>query len=73
MLLGLSMCVSGVAVAMKSELMVCRCCRMLIQVSSDVGVAFHWEGDYFFIDVVLLFSDTPTWHILYRQVYGERR
>jgi hypothetical protein len=56
---------------MRSDLRVCPHCnhKILVRLSSDIGVAFHWEGDYFLVDVVLLFSETPLWLVLYRQAY----
>jgi hypothetical protein len=60
-----------VAVAMKSDLKVCPHCRknIIVRLSSDIGVAFHWEGDCFLVDVVLFFSESPLVHVLYREVY----
>lgn len=61
--------VSLVAVAMKSDLEVCPHCRKAVRLSSDVGVIFHWAGNYFLIDVVLLVPEASILPVLYREVY----
>ena len=56
---------------MKNDLMVCPHCRKdtIVRLSSNIGIYFHLKGDYFLIDVVLLFSETSLFHVLYREVY----
>jgi len=61
-----------VAVAMKSDfLKVCLHCRrnFKVRVSDDIGFHFHWIGNYFLIDTILLLEESRLSSVLYRMVY----
>jgi hypothetical protein len=59
---------------MKSDyLEVCSHCRRSLTVRfrdfEDVGFYFHWDGDYYCIDVVLFVEGSRLLFVLYREVY----
>ena len=60
-----------VTVAMNTDLKVCPHCHkdIIVRVSSNIGLAFHWVGDYFLVDVVLIFSKALPMAVLYREAY----
>jgi len=64
---------SVVAVAMRSDLEVCPHSRRIVGVraSYDIGFVFHWVGNYFLIDVILVFGACRliAGNVLYRDVY----
>jgi hypothetical protein len=57
---------------MSDCLEVCSHCRrdFRVRVSDDIRFYFHWVGDYFLIDVVLLVPEASISSVLYRRVYG---
>ena len=59
---------------MVSDLKVCSCCRRTVWVraSYDIGFVFHWVGDFYFVDVVLVFGRCRLveGNVLYREVYS---
>ena len=59
-------------IILKDSLLVCSHCRrdFKIRVSDDVGFKFHWVGDEYLIDVVLLLEDFPKAILMLRYVYG---
>jgi len=61
--------VSRVLSSGNSVLLVCRCCRKAVRLSSDIGVIFHWVGNHFLIDVVLFVEGSRSVYILYSEVY----
>jgi len=57
---------------MKDSLEICSHCSRTpkgVRLSSDIGVLFHWKGDYFLVDVVLFVEGSQGWLVLYREAY----
>ena len=63
---------SMVAVAMiDNSVKVCVHCRhdFRVRFSEDIGLYAHWRGDWYFVDVVLLFSGGLLGFTLFREAW----
>jgi hypothetical protein len=54
-----------------AEMEICRYCShdVKLAVSDDIGFRFHWIGDHYVFDVVLLIEEADLVLYLYREVY----